>query len=448
MEQQLCLGLDIGTTTISAVVLDTEEGSLIASRTVKSEADIPSPHPWEKMQDAALIERKARGMLEELLSRYPGIDSIGITGQMHGIVYLDAEGQLVSPLYTWQDQRSAAVCGKLQEATGYRLAPGYGLTTHCALLETGGVPAGAKKLCTIMDYLAFALCGRKALKIHSTNAASLGFFSLEENRFDETALQKAGVGPEILPTVTGETEILGHYRGIPVAVAIGDNQASFLGSAARPETTALANFGTGSQISLLTDKLPETCDRGEFEVRPFLPGSWLVCGSALCGGRAYALLERFFRCFAVACGAADEEQYAILNTLAEEGLARNDLPSVVTTFCGTRSDPGACGSVSGLNEENFTPAAFAAGTLLGMARELRQMLENMPGGNVTALAASGNAVRKKPALKKALEMVFGMPVLIPAHQEEAAFGAALFAGAAAGKAMESLRSRCIRCRKD
>ena len=426
------LGLDIGTTTVSAVVVDMSAGKVAACCTRKTHADIPSAEPGEKIQESSILLGLAMDILEEMLERYSGIKSIGITGQMHGIVYLDKEGNCVSPLYTWQDQRSAALCPKLHALTGYRLAPGYGLATHCALMETGAVPHGAQKLCTIMDYLAFLLCGKENLRMHASNAASLGFFDLSTGDFDREAMKKAGIDPEFMPPVTRKTEIQGYFRNIPVAVSIGDNQASFLGSVSRPETMALVNFGTGSQISRMVPYLPEDWDRGQVEVRPYLEDSYLLCGSALCGGRAYALLERFFRQFLNSCGQTEEDCYRVLNDLALEGMDQTEDLLVETTFCGTRRDPDKRGSITNLGEDNFTPKALAAGTLLGMARELWQQLRQMPGDPVQGLIASGNAVRKNPALLEAVTRVFGVAAGVPDHQEEAAFGAARFSAEACG----------------
>ena len=79
-----------------------------------------------------------------------------------------------------------------------------------------------------------------------------------------------------------------------------------------------------------------------------------------------------------------------------------------------------------------------------MGEELKALLRAMPGAGVANLVASGNAVRKNPALRLALEEVFEMPVSIPKHREEAAFGAALFAAAAAGFGeLEDLSRRCV-----
>lgn len=440
----LSLGLDLGTTTVSAVVVDAESGHILASRTEKSDTWLSSSDSREKIQSPQKIEALAREVLDSLLARFPEIASIGITGQMHGILYVDRQLQPVSPLYTWQDQRSASYCREIQNLTGYPIAPGYGLATHYALAREASLPEEGWKITTVMDYVAASLCKNTPLNIHATNAASLGLYRLEDGCFDEAALQTLGIDPALLPAVTRSGDIVGYYQNIPVAVAIGDNQASFLGSVSDPEHMALANFGTGSQISRMCRRKPMLSEGSALEIRPLWENSYLVCGSALCGGRAYALLEQFFRRFVLAAGLESEDLFPILNALALEGLTQSDLPTVIPTFSGTRADPGLLGSIADLSEHNFTPAAVTAGLLVGMARELWQMLQAMPDASVRRLTASGNAVRKNPALRQALERVFQMPVQIPVHQEEAAFGAALFAAASVrGIQPEVLAQTCI-----
>lgn len=98
----LTLGLDIGTTTISIVVMDKEKQKVVEAGNVLNDSFIPTEHEWEKMQDPDRILKKAQMLLDDCLMRHPQISSIGLTGQMHGIVYLDENGKAVSPLYTWQ----------------------------------------------------------------------------------------------------------------------------------------------------------------------------------------------------------------------------------------------------------------------------------------------------------------------------------------------------------
>ena len=99
------LGIDIGTTTISAAVL--EDGQFLASETRANGAFIPSALTCAREQDVEKITQIALSVIETLFERYPDIHSIGVTGQMHGILYVDADGIAVSPLYTWQDARGS-----------------------------------------------------------------------------------------------------------------------------------------------------------------------------------------------------------------------------------------------------------------------------------------------------------------------------------------------------
>ncbi len=442
-----CIGIDIGTTTVSAVVLDITERKTVEVYTIDNASDIASDFVWEKMQDASRISDRVFELLNSLLDRYPEVKTIGITGQMHGILYVDANGSAVSPLYTWQDGRaglgSPSFCQILEERSGYRLAPGYGLATHFANLMNGNVPNNAVKLCTIMDYIVMKLTDRKTPLMHSSDAASLGFYNIQTNAFDTDALIRAGIDPVVLPDITAENMIAGTWNGIPVTVAIGDNQASFLGSVQDPEHEALANFGTGSQISVMNHDTSGFQPDAAMEIRPFLKNSWLTSGSALCGGRAYALIERFFRQYMSASGAAETEQYEVMNALACKGIESEKYLHVRTTFCGTRNAPDLFGSICDISEDLLTPEAFIAGTLWGMATELHDMFLNMPHDHVNKLIVSGNAVRKNTALRQMLKEVFDMEVRMPAHKEEAAFGAALFSSMAAGCADRIAISECI-----
>jgi len=294
-----------------------------------------------------------------------------------------------------------------------------------------------------MDWLVMRLCGLAKPVIHATNAASLGLYRMADACFDENALAELGLEPAMLSDVTDRCEAAGRYRNIPVSVAIGDNQAAFLGSVRDPETTVLVNIGTGSQVSLQCGRNTPVLE-GAVETRPLTKNGWLLSGSGLCGGRAYAVLERFFRRYTSAVGLPDAEQYEIMNRLAEAGLAAGNVLPVRTTFCGTREDPALLGQITGINEANLTPEGLCAGVLTGMAAELYKMYETMPHDRVKTITASGNAVRKNPVLRQILAETFGLPLQIPAHTEEAAFGAALFSARGAGA--EDLH-HCIRYHK-
>lgn len=408
------IGIDIGTTSVCGVVIDTASGSVVHSCTRNSDAFLPGCASWEKIQSVDTILAVATGILEDLIA--DDVAVIGVTGQMHGIVYVDGEGLAVSPLYIWQDERGNLPYGDTTYAKHLGSCVGYGNVTDFYNRENGIRPAEAATYCTIHDYFVMRLCGRKAPLIHASDAASFGCYDLAENRFTYPC------GAQVVTDYC----IAGAYKGIPVSVAIGDNQASVF-STLVDENNILLNVGTGSQVSIVSD----TPVIGEnTEVRPYFEGKYLVVGSALCGGRAYSLLKDFYAAVLSYADTADSEQvYEIMNRM----LQQTDTSSLTvdTRFAGTRSDPRQCGSINGITTENFTPSQLTRGVLEGMATELFTMYRQM-GVARGGIVGSGNGLRKNPTLVRIFEETFHARMQTPAHLEEAAFGAALFGLIACG----------------
>ena len=382
-----------------------------------------------------MIVAKSYTILEELLSEFGSVETIGVTGQMHGIVYCDAAGKAVSKLYTWQDESGNQLredgekwSDYLSCLSGYTLASGFGCVTHLVNKFLNLVPADARKFCTIHDYLVMNLTGRATPLCHATDAASFGCYDLEKQCFDVGALARIGVEEAILPETTDEQACAGTYRGIPVYTAIGDNQASFLGAVRDVQTGVLVNIGTGSQVSVMADN-PVKAHHAE--TRPFMKNSYLVVGASLCGGRAYAALENFFRMYAKALG-VEGSQYALLGKLSKDALSipREERLQVSTLFCGTRADSHIRGSISNISLDNLTPGHLIAGFLEGTVSELYQFYmeaEPLLTKKTRVLAGSGNGLRKNPLWQQITCDMFGMDLEMSDVPEEAACGAAIFA---------------------
>lgn len=414
------LGLDIGTTGICGVVYDTESKKVIESVSKANKSFIASDKSYEKIQDVNVILDTVYGIMAQIKSR---IDAIGVSGQMHGIVYTDKNGEAVSPLFTWQDSRGGFDYrdGKTY-AQSLGCFPGYGLATALYNEVNGLVPEGAANICTIGDYVAMKLCSRKTPLMHVTNAASLGGFSVKDNKF--TAVNS------LLPDVTTEFEAIGKTKdGVPVCCAVGDNQAGFIGSV--PESDGvLLNIGTGAQVSYLVS---EARPLAQAELRPFDGKRCLAAGCSLCGGRAFAMFEKLCREIANTAGAGIDSFYPFLDKVLE-GESETSLKADCR-FCGTRNDPGVTGGFSSLTEENFRLRDFALAVLDGMVKELYDMYD--AGKTPACLVCSGNGIRKNPVLLKIAEKYFGAKPKCTVSEEEAAIGAAYTAGVAAG-AFESI----------
>jgi len=425
------LGLDIGTTTISAVVM--ENGSLLAARTENNDSSITGEKTWEKCQDPHRIRAIALAAVDELFAQYPDILRIGVTGQMHGIVYLDRNGSPVSPLFTWQDGRGDlpydeqnTYAAHLTGLTGYPLSSGFGLVTHFYNIRNRLVPENAAVFCTIHDYIAMVLSGQTVPVTDAGDGASMGMFDVEKGHFDDHAVRTAGMDPAMLPGTAG-TLPLGKFRNrAEVYPAIGDNQASFIGACGGNPDCMLCNVGTGGQFSVYTPKYM-TCPG--LETRPFPGGGYLLVGSSLCSGRAFALLENFFRMTVQMAGVPVDSCYPAIDRLLDSQPIPEDIPTITPLFQGTRENPSSRGSITGLHTGNMTPLHFLHGMMDGMAEELYRMYLRYKeaGGVPVKLMGSGNGLRKNRHLQDCFSRKFGQKITLSAIEEEAAAGAARYA---------------------
>lgn len=434
------IGLDIGTTSVCGICCDAGTGKIVKTITVPNKTAITGGNAWKKMQDAKKIIKLIQQIANELMDKCQDICSIGITGQMHGIVYLNEIGDVVSPLYTWQDGRGDQVYkdGKtyaewLSEKTGYSLATGYGAVTHFYNVVNGVVPNNAKTFCTIHDLIAMVLANETRPILHPSDAASFGLFDLQKKQFDAEVIEKVGMDFAFFPEVKDGYCLIGETtQGIPVSVAIGDNQASVLGSVSDMENSILVNVGTGSQISCVVKGVPK---ESNLDCRPLVDGLYLLAGSSLCGGRAYAILEKFLReTVMLVTGSEIDSAYLAMNQVMDNYYAPEQPLVVDTKFSGTRQEPDKRGSITNITIDNLTMPNLCNGVMNGMVEELFELYQVMKPflGNIpTKMIGSGNGIRMNSQLARRFADKFGMPLSIPAHKEEAAFGAALFGMTAA-----------------
>lgn len=450
------IGLDIGTTTICGILMDAATGELIRKMTLPNDTACPGEKCFERLQDPRRIEEKCFRLAQELYEEATDIVSMGVTGQMHGILYLDENGNPVSPLMSWQDERGEQLfregktyAEELSRQTGYDLASGFGAVTHFYNTVNGLIPENAVTFCTIADYIALRMTGRKDPLLHPSMAASLGLFQMETGRFDEEKITASGMELRYFPMTAGEEKSIGTWKDhISVSPALGDNQASFLG-AVDDKSDVLVNVGTGSQVSILGDR-PEAFEG--LECRPFIDGKYLYVGCALCGGSSYSLIKTFFESVFRMCDVTEiPELYEFMNQAGRQaktertsGAADTGL-TVDTRFQGSRKDPALRGRIEGLSPENFRAGELVLGVLEGIAGELsafyreyeqqkrRHSIAEKETTETTAdLTGSGNGIRRNPLLQEILCEQFGRKMRIPACAEEAAYGSALFSLYTAG----------------
>ena len=138
------IGIDIGTTSICGIVIDLDTGDIIKSRTENSNAFLSGSAEWEKIQSVEKIIGRSTEILDSLVEK--DVVSIGVSGQMHGMVYIDSRGNALSPLYTWQDGRGNLPYKDTTYASFLGSFSGYGNVTDFYNRENGLVPKNSKGL--------------------------------------------------------------------------------------------------------------------------------------------------------------------------------------------------------------------------------------------------------------------------------------------------------------
>ncbi|MCD8042827.1 MAG: hypothetical protein LUH10_07150 [Tannerellaceae bacterium] len=441
------VGVDFGTTSLSAVIMDTHGKQIRKTFTYQTDAYIPFPDPDRKEQSVEKLESLFSGLMKEIMA-YPGIsiECIGFTGQMHGIIGLDKAGKAVTELVTWQDKRGQKLLPggttlqeKIRQVTGHPVSEGYGILPlyEWLIREQRKDITG---FCTVADYFAHQLVNTPVVSIDAGNAHSIGLFDLYTGNWDKEAITRLGLPYPCFPEIVTDEKLIGYVHtskgDIPVMSAIGDNQASFRGSVGRRKDVLLLNVGTGTQLSFLIPKKDENryhkyIDGYQTQLRPFDDKHFLVATSFVNGGAVYNALFRFFRQTAIELFGMESIESTVLWKAMEKAAGKvsagKKQVKVKPLFDKERGAENANGIISGLDMSNFYPGDLIVGVLTGLAEYYKTAFFPELQEQINQLYGSGNGLKKNRLLCDIVSRVFGYPLQLTSYQEEAAVGAALYA---------------------
>ena len=429
------LGIDIGTTSVSAVLIDLKDGRNRLTRTQAHNAELPRDIPEANLQNPEILLSITKNLLDDVRIQHSQIDAIGITGQMHGIVPVNHVGKATGPAYTWLDGRAGQYMDSIESDLGTKIPGGYGAATLYSLLRTNSLDPRTVAVADIPGWVAAGIIHSKKMKTSASLAHSLGLFSMDNQQFNKDSWSRLGgiAAPEIVPSATfiGETD-----TGIPVCIPEGDNQACFIASISYPEISISLSVGTSSQISLV--KPVKSRNKAPLmEERPLPGGQVLLVGAGLAGGKSFDPLISLVQEIAEKYGFGRIHPYTVLDKLQrpETNL------SVDARFTGTRTDPSRTGAITGIDFNNFTLAHL----YWGIANSIVDELLEMPGSYMSILdsadsylVAAGNAVKKNTALQTLFADRTGKPVRQLRDAEATARGAAMLAAAAYDGGVEKL----------
>ncbi len=452
----MLVGLDVGTTGVKAIAVApdgrvlgvAEQGyPLSTPRTGWSEQD---PEDWWRATRGALAELRAR------IGAGSEIAGIGLSGQMHGLVALDASDRVVRPAILWNDQRTGAECAEIEERvglgrlialTGNRALTGF--TAPKLLWLRRHEPDAYGRIARIMlpkDYVRLRLTGAWAIDVADASGTLL--LDVARRSWSKEVLDTLEIPAAWLPPVLESPEISGLTiacdelpRGIPVAAGAGDCAAAAVGVGIdRPGPLSIV-LGTSGVVFAA---LPGFASDPQARVHAFchaVPGQWHAMGVMLsAAGSLQWLRDRL----------APEASFADLVTEAEAWPPGVDGLLFAPYLAGERTphaDPSARAAFTGL-ELRHDRGALVRAVLEGVSFGLRDSLELVRGlgGPVDRARASGGGARG--LWLQIVASALGLPIELTAVEEGSAYGAALLGGVAGGVFADvpDAVGRCVRVR--
>jgi len=450
------LGIDVGTTGSKALLVGAD-GAVKASATTEYPMSIPQPL-WAEQNPAdwwAATVASVRRVLDEAGVQPRQVGGVGLTGQMHGLVLLDAQGQVLRPCIMWNDQRTAAQCAAITarvgaeavlRLTGNPVLPGFTAPKIVWVREhEPEVYARAARVLLPKDYVRYRLTGGFFSEVSDASGTSL--FDVARRRWSAEMLEALEVPREWLPEVTESPVVsarvsaraareTGLLEGTPVVGGGGDQAAQAVGTGIVAEGVVSATLGTSGVVFAASDAYRVEPQGRLHAFCHAVPGTWHLMGVMLSAGGS-------FRWYRDALGDLERAQarqagrdpYDLLTEAAAGVPAGSEGLLFLPYLSGERTpypDPHARGVFFGLTLRH-TKAHMTRAVLEGVSYGLRDSLELMRalGLSIEQVRASGGGARS-PLWRQMLADVFDTPIVTVDVTEGAAFGAALLAGVGAG----------------
>ncbi len=433
------VGIDVGTSGVKGLAID-PDGTILARE--EASYSLSTPRPGWAEQDPADWVAATKSVLDRLRAHAGTADGIGLSGQMHGLVALDANDRVLRPAILWNDQRTAAQCEEIERTigherlislTGNRALPGF--TAPKLLWLRDHEPelyASIARIALPKDYVRLCLTGEHATDVSDASGTLL--LDVAQRRWSDDVLDALALDPAWLPQVLESPAVSGHTPGdVAVAAGGGDQAAGALGVGIdRPGPLSVVLGTSGVVFAALERYAADSAGR----VHAFchaVPGAWHVMGVMLSAAGSLRWLRD-----AIAPG----EAYDQLLAGAEAWPAGTEGLTFLPYLAGERTphaDPDARGAFVGLALRHDRGALVRA-VLEGVAFGLRDSLDLVQGlapAHPTHPAqpvlgrVSGGGARSELWLK-IVASVLELPLERVAVDEGAAFGAALLGGTAAG----------------
>lgn len=417
----LVAGIDSSTQSCKVVVCDADTGETVRSGS--------APHPGGTEVDP--VEWwMALGEAVEAAGGLDDVAAVSVGAQQHGMICLDASGQVVRKALLWNDTRSSAAAADLVTDLGgtsswadrIGVVPVASITAAKLRWLTDAEPSHADAtaaVCLPHDWLTWRLSGSdrvEDLRTDRSDASGTGYFAAASGQYDLELLELAMRGRRpAVPAVVAAGDVAGRTTtGALLGAGAGDNAAAALGIGAEPGD-CIVSLGTSGVVSAVGDAAPHDA-------------SGLVAGFADATGRQLPLVctlngAPVLASVAKMLGVDFDE----LDRLALRAPVGSDGLTLVPYLNGERSPnlPEAQGALHGVTTQNMLPGNVARSAVEGLLSSIAYCVERIAGQgiDVRRVILVGGAARSE-AVRRIAPAILGMPVHVPTPAEYVAVGAA------------------------
>lgn len=455
MGKRILIGLDVGTSGAKCIAVN-EDGVVVASSTQEYPLSTPKPG-WAEQNPVDWFDGCVRG-LKAILPKVNRDDIVGLSfsGQMHGLVALDANSEVIRPSILWCDQRTQKQCDWITEKAGglsglltytnNRMLTGY--TGGKILWLRDEEPANFARMKVFVcpkDYIRFRLTGEIGIDV--SDASGTGFFNTQTRSWSDGLIALAGLDRAIFPEAHESTELAGHVTkeaaeltGLPEGLNVyyggGDAVIQTTGAGLVKPGILGVVIGTSGNVSMGLDSYSAN-PNGDLQM--FCnnePGLWHAFGCPLTSGGAYRWYRDELCQHNIAqAKAAGENVYNLMGAEAEQSKPGANGVIFTPYLTGERCpypDPNARGSFYGLSL-GTTRADITRSVMEGVTYSLKQVIDLMAKFTKCEKVYTSGGGSVSPLWRQMQADIFDLPVYtMSAASEGGAYGAIMVAGVGAG----------------
>lgn len=438
------IGIDVSTTASKALVID-EQGEVITSQSYPHELSTPRPL-WSE-QDPEEWWRATSQALRDVLKRVSPneVAAVGLTGQMHGLTALDAQGRPLRPAILWNDQRSGPQCEAITEKVGAKrlyqiigsiLPPGF--TAPKLVWMREHEPELYRQIAHVLlpkDYIRYKLSGAYVMDV--AEGSGFGAMDIGKRAWSDEMLAALDIPRAWLPELCESTDVSAYVSqagaeatglrpGTPIVGGAGDQPAGGVGNGIVSMGQCSLTVGTSGVAYAVSDRYtPEPDGRLHTFCGP-IPGTWFHMGVMLSAAGSFRWLHD-----EILSGRSYDELNQMAASVPYGSLGLLFAP-YLTGERHPHTDPLARGAFVGLTLRHSLPHLVRS-VMEGVAFGMRDLLELLRGLGVRPAEAvvSGGAANS-PIWRQIVADVMGIPLYTVNTSEGGAFGAAILAAVGIG----------------